>query len=150
MKGETSMPVNKRKHLRWPVDIAVKYKFISKDVQDSALSKIYDGATRDVSRGGMLLMGALPNASCLADLLTNKILIGLNFYMPTDSVLIKTLSQVVWIKAVDTRTLSHTIGLKFTGISPEDSERIWKYIVHLQINNRKGGVIDQPENTLRI
>lgn len=122
----------KREFIRIKCVVPVRYKFLSKIHGDQALDGIYEGTTSNISGGGILLNGAIQDPSWIADLLTRKILIGVNVLIAHGE-FIKALGRVAWIESIDMKTCTCNMGIKFNDIATEDRDRLFRFVIKSQI-----------------
>ena len=62
----------KRKFIRLPMAVPVRYKFLSREMSGGELDAIHEGVTQNIGAGGLLLRGKLPNPEWLSLLLTRE------------------------------------------------------------------------------
>jgi len=117
--------------LRTPAE--VRYKFLCKTRQDPEQEDIYEGTTQSLSAQGCLLSGRIPRLDWLSDLLTQKMLLGINLLLPSEPEPIKALGEVGWIEKVDEATGRCLLGVSFRDIQPNDRNRIFAFQVKAQL-----------------
>ncbi len=120
----------RREFVRIRTDLPVRYKFLSKRV--AVPEEIFEGRTGDLSGGGMLLRGRVPEAPLYAHLLTQKALIGVLFQLPTAEEPIKALCRVAWIEAHEEPERA-ALGLAFREITRADQDAIFKYVIRAHL-----------------
>ncbi|MBI4712990.1 MAG: PilZ domain-containing protein [Planctomycetes bacterium] len=123
----------RREFIRIKTTLTVRYKFFCSHITDPRLEEIYQGITNNISAGGILLDGTVPNLGWLPDLLTQKIVIGINIMLPTETESVKALTRVAWIDSVNEVTKQCKMGLKFKEITSQDSDKIMRYIIRAQL-----------------
>lgn len=123
----------RREFIRVKVEIPVRYKFLAKHRQDAELNTIYEGFTTNLSGGGLLLMGKLPVLAWLADLLMQKMAVGINLYLPLHEAPIKALTRVAWIETIEEQTQRTAFGLKFREITADDKDKIFRFVIKAQL-----------------
>lgn len=123
----------KREFIRIRCDVPVRYKFISKEVIDPDFEKIYDGTTNNLGGGGLLLVGTVPKPVWLTQLLTHKILVGINLLLPNVETPVKALTRVAWIERKDEKSEKLNFGLNFRDIASSDKDKIFQFIIKSQI-----------------
>ncbi|MFH0888210.1 MAG: PilZ domain-containing protein [Planctomycetota bacterium] len=123
----------RRGYIRIKNELTVRYKFISSTISDSRLNEIYTGTTTNISGGGIMISGVIPNSFWIPELLMQRIVIGLNFLLPQESEPIKTLTRVAWVETIDENTHLCLLGLKFKEITSQDTDKIFKFIIHNQL-----------------
>ncbi|MFH1227224.1 MAG: PilZ domain-containing protein [Planctomycetota bacterium] len=124
---------DRREYIRVNIDISVRYKFLAKHIKDQKIEDIYQGITNNVSGGGILLVGVVPDIGWLSDLLMQRIVIGINFALPGDQEIIKALTRVSWIDAMGENSKQCQMGLKFKEITSQDRDKIFKFIIRSQL-----------------
>ena len=122
----------KREFVRIPVNLSVRYKFLSHAEVSGELDHIYEGASQNIGAGGLLLRARLPDHAWISQLLTRTMLIGVNMLLPSREAPIKALCRVAWSSAVDEQ--NHVmLGLQFQEIADEDKDEITKYVIRAQM-----------------
>ena len=121
----------RREFVRVAVELAVRYKFLSAS-DAPADTRVFEGMTRNVSAGGMLLRGPLPSRDWIADLLLHRIVIGFNLTLPGDSTPLKALARVTWVEAL-TESNTCAMGLNFKEISRDCQDRMVQFIIRSQM-----------------
>jgi len=122
----------RREFIRVRAELAVKYKFLSHDSGFEA-DEIYTGTTNNLSGGGLLLVGSVPNSDWITGLLMERIVVGINIFVPGDSEPAKALTRVAWIEAMDERARTCSLGLRFKEITKEHLDRVFKYVIKAQM-----------------
>ncbi|MFH1231961.1 MAG: PilZ domain-containing protein [Planctomycetota bacterium] len=128
-----SFEQERREFIRIKLEIPIHYKFLCTHLKDNRLDEIYRGFTSNISGGGILLKGPVPEFSWIPDLLMQKTVIGVNMMLPTEEEPIKALTRVAWIEAIDEKTHYCTLGLRFKEITRDDQDKIFKFIIRSQI-----------------
>lgn len=123
----------RREFIRIKATLTVRYKFLCKHLTDPKLEEIYQAITNNISAGGMLLEGPVPNLGWLPDLLLQKMVIGINVMLPTESEPVKALTRVAWVDSVNEVTRQCKLGLKFKEITSQDSDKIMRFIIRAQL-----------------
>jgi hypothetical protein len=117
--------------LRTPIE--VRFKFLSKSRQDVEQDQIYDGIAPSISAQGCVVSGRIPRLDWVADLLTQKMMLGINLLLPNDPDPIKALGEVGWIEKIDEATGRCQIGVTFKDIQPADRNKIFAHQVKAQL-----------------
>ncbi len=117
--------------LRTPIE--GRFKFLSKTRQDVEQDQVYEGTVPAISAQGCLMAGKIPRLDWLPDLLTHKMMLGLNLLLPNDPDPIKALGEVGWIEKIEEETGRCQIGVTFKDIQPADRNRIFAYQVKAQL-----------------
>jgi len=127
-----SFDPERREFVRVRAELPVKYKFLSQDM--TVLSdEVFEGSTSNVSGGGLLLVGQMPNSDWITGLLMERIVVGVNIFLPGDSDPVKALTRAAWIEALDERVQRCTLGLRFREITKEHVDRIFKFVIRAQM-----------------
>ncbi len=122
----------RREFIRVRAELPVKYKFLSRD-PGFASDEIYTGTTNNLSGGGLLLVGSVPNTDWITDLLMERIAVGVNIFVPSHPEPVKALTRVAWIEAMDERAHGCSMGLKFKEVTKEHLDKIFKYVIKAQM-----------------
>ena len=117
--------------LRTPAEL--RYKFLSKTRQDPEQEQIYEGTSQSLSAQGCLLQARIPRLDWLSDLLTQKMLLGVNLLLPSDPEPVKALGEVSWIEKIDEESGRCLMGVSFRDIQPVDRNRIFAFQVKAQL-----------------
>ena len=123
----------RREFVRVRTQIPVRYKFLSKTRQDTAMDEVYEGTTTNLGGGGLLLLGRVPVLDWISELLMQKIVIGVNLLLPQDDQPIKALTRVAWVETFDEVTMKCNLGLKFKEVTQADKDRIFKFVIKVQM-----------------
>jgi len=118
----------RREFVRIKVNLSVRYKLISQ-TGEAVESKIREGTTQNLSGGGLLMVGSIPDIALIPDLLMAKIVIGVNLTLPDSSESIKALTRVAWAEAFEESSDKCALGLKFKEITKEDQDLIFRFII---------------------
>lgn len=122
----------RRQFVRLATDIPVRYKFLSR-VIDLGSDGIYEGRTGNVSAGGCLMVGKIPNLNWIPALLMGKILVGVNLLLPSSDEPIKALSVVTWMEAFKEPSEPVTFGIAFNDLAKQYQDDIMKFIIRSQM-----------------
>jgi hypothetical protein len=87
------------------------------------MERVLDGSTKDLSLGGMMLTGPVPRLDWVKDLLLGRISIGVNLALPPDGTVVKVLTRVAWLEAIEENAISLRMGLRAVDI-PADHRKI--------------------------
>jgi c-di-GMP-binding flagellar brake protein YcgR len=128
-----SFESEKREFVRVKVAVPVRYKFLAHEVEHADLEKIWDGTTSNLSGGGLLLRGKIPDLAWLAPLLSGQMKVGVNLMLPTFELPVKALTRVAWIENLEESTQKGLMGLRFTEITKSGQDEILKYIIKTQM-----------------
>ncbi len=120
----------KREFTRIDAEIPVQYSFMCDYRDEPELDKTYEGKTEDISGGGLLLKGKIPELSWVPELLTNKMKVAVKLQLQEeDKSDINALTRVAWIETIDEFTLESQMGLSFTEITNEDQDQIFNLVI---------------------
>jgi c-di-GMP-binding flagellar brake protein YcgR len=125
-----SYETERREFVRIKVDIPVRYKFLSKVID--CPDEIFEGTTGNLGGGGMLLVGKVPDPHWYAELLMQRIVVGVNFLLPSFDQPIKALCRVSWIEAPESPGRV-AMGLKFKEITRDHLDEIFRYVIKAQL-----------------
>jgi hypothetical protein len=114
---------DRRDYPRLKRSLPLRFKFLSTSVQDPLMERVCDGATHNISLGGMLMVGPIPKLDWLKELLIGRIHVGVNLLLPGQDLPIKVLTRVAWIEAVDQEAISMRMGLRIIDI-PSDQRKV--------------------------
>lgn len=124
----------RRDFVRVSADIVVRYRFRHLARKDpDATDKVLTGATTNLSGGGLLLRGPIPEISIVTQLITGKAMLDVELTLPGDPTPILAKARCAWVETVEEETLRCHLGLRFTEITPEDKERIFRYVIRVQM-----------------
>jgi len=127
-----SFDPERREFVRVRAELPVRYKFLSQDpafVSD----EILEGTTSNISGAGILLVGQMPNTDWITGLLMERIVIGVNVFLPGDAEPVKALTRTAWIEALDERVQRCSMGLRFKEITKEHLDRLFKFVIRAQM-----------------
>jgi c-di-GMP-binding flagellar brake protein YcgR len=123
----------RREFVRVRVQIPVRYKFLSKVRSGAEMDVVYEGSTMNLGGGGLLLLGKIPVLEWIPEVLMQKIVLGVNLLLPQDESPIKALTRVAWVETFDETTMKCNLGLKFKEITQADKDRIFKFVIKVQM-----------------
>lgn len=123
----------RRDFVRVAADIPVRYRFRSQKSPVGVTDKILTGATANLSGGGLLLRGPLPEIAIVTELVTGKATLEVELALPGDPDPIRGKARCAWVETVDEATMRCHLGLRFTEIAAEDKERIFRYVIRVQM-----------------
>ena len=128
-----SFDQEKREFVRIKLAIPIRYKFLAENSKDPRLDKSYQGSTSNISGGGLLLAGPIPDPNWIPDILLQRIVIGINFLLPDQDSMVKAITRASWIEARKETSEHWLIGLRFKEITQEDKEKIFQFIIKSQL-----------------
>ena len=124
--------LERREFIRVRAELVVKYKFLSHGAQ-SVPDEVFEGTTSNLSGGGLLLVGTIPNTDWITGLLMDRIVVGVNLFLPGDAEPVKALTRTAWIEALDERAQRCSMGLRFKEITKEHLDRLFKFVIKAQM-----------------
>jgi len=120
---------DRRDYPRLKRSLGLRFKFICPSIQDPAMERVYDGATHNISLGGLLMVGPIPKLDWLKELLIGRISVGVNLLLPGQDHPIKVLTRVAWIEAVDQEAISLRMGLRIIDIPSEQRKVLSDFLI---------------------
>lgn len=124
---------NRREYVRIRSELNVRYKFLSQDIKDPNMDKIYEGRVTNISGNGLMISGPIPDTHWVPELLMQRIVIGINFILPNEEEPVKTLTRAAWIETADEKNSLYRLGLKFKEITTKDTDKIFRFIIKNQL-----------------
>jgi c-di-GMP-binding flagellar brake protein YcgR len=122
----------RREFIRVRAELPVKYKFLSHQ-PGLVPDEIFEGTTNNLSGGGLLLVGSIPNTDWITGLLMERIVVGVNVLLPSDPEPVKALTRTAWVEALDERAHRCSLGLKFKEITKVHLDKIFKFVIKAQM-----------------
>lgn len=122
----------RRDFVRVAADIPVGYRF-RPHAGKGGTEALFAGTTANLSGGGLLLQGKLPSIAAVTDLLTGRTTLDIELALPGDAWVIRAKGRCAWVETVEEATLKCHLGVRFTEISPEDKERIFRFVIRVQL-----------------
>ena len=119
----------KREFVRVGVAVPVKYRLIATGTHHEVGDAYLDGETQNVGAGGMLLVGPIPPADLITDLLVQKIVVGVRIYLPGEDAPVEALCRAVWLEAVDEADDKCALGLSFKEITSDAQDMLFRFII---------------------
>ena len=119
----------KREFVRVGVAVPVKFRLISQSPDVTATDDYMDGETQNIGAGGMLLVGPIPQANLITDLLVQKVVIGVRIYLPGEDDPVEALARVAWLEAIDQEDGRCSLGLAFKEITSEAQDTLFRFII---------------------
>lgn len=130
---EISFFCENRDYLRVKAGVPVRYRFLSETSGREGIGMEVHGETQDLSGGGILLHGTIPDEEWIPDLLMERITVGVSVFLPDSREPVKALARVAWLDADDdsgrSSSVPVTMGLKFVEITREAQDRMFQYIL---------------------
>ena len=117
----------RRQYVRVKVELPVRYKFFSQE-DDLEHKEEFEGKTRNISAGGMLLIAHIPNMDWITSLLRQKMYLGVRMELPEREP-VKALARVAWVGAMDEESRTCALGLSFKEITKPDQDKLFGYVI---------------------
>lgn len=125
--------VERRRFIRIETGLRVRYKFLSLERGKPVEAKTYEGYTQNLSQGGFLLMGALPEGAWKDRLLKHQLLLGVNLELSPVERPVRAVCHAAWVEPARAAKGATGFGLAFREITAEDRERVLRYILGRQV-----------------
>ena len=93
-----------------------------------AMEQVCDGMTNALSMGGMLLVGRIPAMEWTQHLLTGKMTIGINLYLPGTTMPVKFPTRCLWIEAAEQGSINMKIGLRILEMGPDQRRMVSEFL----------------------
>jgi c-di-GMP-binding flagellar brake protein YcgR len=122
----------RRRFLRVQRGLSVRYRFISLDPAFAIESDRYSGRTHNVSQGGVLLLGRLPDPHWEEHLLSHRLVVGISLELTKAELPVRAICRAAWLEPAEDDPEMKAFGLSFAEITREDQERILRYILDYQ------------------
>ena len=124
--------VERRRFLRIQKGLSVRYRFISLDPGFKMNSDRHTGRTHNLSQGGLLLLGRLPDGLWEEHLLSHRLVVGVSLELTKAELPVRAICRVAWMEPFDGDQDLTAFGLAFAEIAPEDRARVLRYILDYQ------------------
>ncbi len=122
-----------REYLRIKAHLPVRYRFLTEVRQGPELRVVYTGRTENVSGGGILLQGRIPDEAWIPDLLCERVVLGIEIALPDREAPVRALGRVAWVETKDPHTLESHLGVKFREITRLDQDRLFQFVIENQL-----------------
>ena len=130
---EISFFCENRDYLRVKAGVPVRYRFLSETTSHETIGLEMHGETQDLSGGGILLHGSIPDENWIPDLLMERITVGVSVFLPDSREPVKALARVAWLDTEEggdhVASTTVTMGLKFVEITRDGQDRLFQYIL---------------------
>jgi hypothetical protein len=123
---------NHREFHRVETEIAVRYRFLpAASGVECPGPESFEGRTANLSAGGLLLEGRVPDDGIIGDLIMGRVLVGLELGLPGEGGerVLKTIGRVAWMEGLEHGLEGVLIGLHFDEITAEDRERLVEFVI---------------------
>lgn len=122
----------RRRFLRVQKGLPVRYRFLSLDPALVVGSERYSGRTHNISQGGLLLLGRIPDSLWEENLLSHRLVVGVSLELTKADLPVRSICRVAWVEPTEGGKDLMAFGLAFAEITQEDRERIVQYILDYQ------------------
>ncbi len=123
-----ALPPKRRRFTRVNVELVVHYTFVSSSGAPLSNST-FQGTSKDISGGGCLLQGSIPQLGWIPDLLTEEMKLDLKIDFPVDDFDLNTSAQVAWIDPQDKGEDQFQLGLEFEDLPDDKRKRIVDFVI---------------------
>jgi hypothetical protein len=121
----------RRRFVRIEKGLSVRYKFISLDPRLAAGAETHEGYTHNVSQGGLLLIGKLPDPEWASPMLRHRIVMGVTVELTKAERGLRAVCRAAWLEPVEGGLTA--FGLAFSEITQEDQDRLIRFILGYQL-----------------
>jgi c-di-GMP-binding flagellar brake protein YcgR len=121
-------PPKRRRFTRVNVELSVAYAFISSSGNNIS-DQTFHGTSRDISGGGCLLEGTIPNLEWIPDLLLERIKLKADIVFPQDDTRLHTEGKVAWIDPRDPGEETFQLGLEFEELNDDERKQIVEFVI---------------------
>lgn len=122
----------KRDFLRVLIERPVRYRFVRRAAAGPERLEECDGSSVNLSGGGLLLSGPIPDVDWVVDLLMEKIVVMVEIDLGLGE-RVKALTRVAWLEELDEETHVCKMGLKFKEITRQAQDQILNFIIESQL-----------------
>ena len=119
----------KREFVRMGVAVPVKYRFIQATGDVTVPEDYFDGETRNVGAGGILLVGPILEPKLVTELLLQKVVVGVRIFLPGADEPVEALARVAWLEAIDQEDNMCSLGLSFKEITSAARDTLFRFII---------------------
>lgn len=121
-------PPKRRRFTRVNVALVIEYTFIS--TSGSPMSdQEFQGITRDLSGGGCLLEGSIPEREWIPALLLEDMKLEVVIAIPEDGPPLHTEATVAWIDPDDPSEGTFQLGLEFQDLQDDERKQIVDFVI---------------------
>lgn len=115
-------------------DVLVRFKLLSKTIQDPSFSEVYEGQCNLISAEGILLQSQkAPFLKWITELSSQDILLGLNIVLPAYEEPVKALGSFSWLESKGGNPPKVAVALRFKQIDPKDKDKIFGFTLKSSI-----------------
>jgi hypothetical protein len=121
----------RRRFVRIEKGLTVRYKFLSLDPRVTVGPEMYEGYTHNISQGGLLLIGKMPDPEWTSRLLRQRIVLGVTVELTKAERALRAVCRAAWLEPVEEGLTA--FGLAFSEITREDQDRVLDFILAHQL-----------------
>lgn len=121
-------PPKRRRFTRVNAALVVDYTFASSSGK-RMLDQEYQGKSRDISGGGCLLEGSIPEREWIPALLLEDIKLEVDITFPGDRPTLHTEATVAWIDPDDSSEEAFQLGLEFQDLPDDERKHIIDFVI---------------------
>jgi hypothetical protein len=125
--------MERREFVRIRAALPVRYVFLDSK-GDRLPPGISEGASGNLSAGGLLLQGKIPDLSWVPELLAQRMAMVVSISLPAELHPIETVARVAWIETIEPASRRCNLGLMFREITREDQDRLFRFVVRSQLS----------------
>jgi len=119
----------RREFTRLGKSVTVRYKFLSATEKGPDIERVLEGSTVNLSLGGLMLLGPIPNLDWLKDILLGRMQVGVNIVLPDAEEPVKALTRVAWVESIDEAAIVTRLGLRIQEMSGEHRQRLSRFLM---------------------
>ncbi len=125
--------MERREFVRIRAALPVRYAFL--DPHGNRLPPgLSEGASGNLSAGGLLLQGKIPDLAWVPELLTQRMAVAITLSLPGEFRPVETIARVAWIETIEPASHRCNLGLTFREITREDQDRLFRLVVRSQLS----------------
>ncbi len=121
----------KRQKLRLKLKLSVAFIVIDENGKPCS-DDVFEGYTQDISEGGMLYQGVLPEMSVRLRLLNRELFLGLNVFFLSAKDKLKLIAEVRWLEENKKSKSEFSAGLKFKELDEASKNKLARLIESVQ------------------
>lgn len=122
----------KRQTLRLKLKLPVAFVVIDQKGQPLS-DDVFEGYTQDISEGGMLYQGAMPEKGMRQRLVNRELFLGLNIFFLSSKDKIKLIAEVRWLEEKKKEgSVDFSVGLKFRGLDEASRKKLARLVESVQ------------------
>ncbi len=118
----------RRRYYRINCELDVRYKFVSQYIEIKQ-DKFLETKSSNISVGGILIKGIIPDLNYIPHMFLNEIIILLYIFLPRAAEPLKALASLRHLEIVDKSINLFNMGLEFTEITSESKNILSEFIL---------------------